>query len=34
MMGHCKDCLGRKGLIEHMNNCKELSALEDVSYLQ
>ncbi len=34
MMGHCKDCPGREGLIEHMNNCEELSALEDVSYLQ
>ena len=33
MMGHCKDCPGREGLIEHMNNCEELSALEDVSYL-
>ena len=34
MMGYCKDCPGREGLIEHMNNCEELSALEDVSYLQ
>ena len=34
IMGHCKDCPGREGLIEHMNNCEELSALEDVSYLQ
>ena len=34
MMGHCKDCPGREGLIEHMNNCDKLSALEDVSYLQ
>ena len=33
-MGHCKDCPGREGLIEHMNNCEELSALENVSYLQ
>ena len=34
MMGHCKNCPGREGLIEHMKNCEELSALEDVSYLQ
>ena len=33
-MGHCKDCPGREVLIEHMNNCEELSALEDVSYFQ
>ena len=26
-MGHCKDCPGREGLIEHMNNCEELSAM-------
>ena len=34
MMGHCKDCPGWESLIEHMNGCDELSALDDVSYLQ
>ena len=34
MMGHCKECPGQDGLIEYLNNCVELSELEDVSYLQ
>ena len=34
MMGHCKNCPGQKDLIDYLNNCDELSDLEEVSYLQ
>ena len=27
MMGHCKECPGREGLIDHLNNCDELTML-------
>ena len=30
----CKDCPGQEGLIDYVNNCDELSDLEEVSYLQ
>ena len=34
MMGHCKDCPGKEGLMAHLNECDDLSETEEVSYLQ
>ncbi|CAM1303136.1 CDS1 (predicted) [Pycnogonum litorale] len=34
MMGHCKDCPGREGLVDHLKNCEELNDIEDVAYQQ
>ncbi|CAM1303135.1 Uncharacterised protein r2_g1312 [Pycnogonum litorale] len=33
MMGHCNDCPGREGLVDHLKNC-ELNDIEDVTYQQ
>jgi hypothetical protein len=34
MMGHCKDCPGRDGLMDYLNICEELDDIDEVSYLQ
>lgn len=34
MMGHCKECHGREGLVDHLNNCDELTDDEDITHQQ
>ena len=34
MMGHCKDCPGQEGLMDYLNECDDLSEIDEVSYLQ
>ena len=31
MMGQCKECPGRQGLIDYLSQCDELSDAEDIS---
>lgn len=34
MMGQCKECPGRQGLIDYLNQCEELDDIEEITYLQ
>ena len=34
MMGHRKTCPGQEGLVDYLDNCDELSDVEEISYLQ
>ena len=34
MMGQCKECPGRQGLIDYLGHCDELSDVEEITYKQ